>query len=55
MRSIVKPGAEFDEPIGEGSLFVEGGAVVHDSHCQWHDVGVHPRELCEQLSVGADH
>jgi hypothetical protein len=47
VRSIVKPGSEFDEPIGERSLFVEGGAVVHDPHCQWHNVGVHPCEFGE--------
>lgn len=55
VRSIVKPGAEFDEPIGECSLFVEGGAVVHDPHRQRHDVGIEPGEVCQQLAVGADH
>jgi hypothetical protein len=55
VNSIVKPGAEFHEPIGERSLFVGGGAAVHDPHCQWRDVGVHSREFGEQFSVGADH
>ncbi len=54
VRSIVKPGSEFDAPIGERSLFGERGAVVHDPHCQWHDVGVHSREVSQQFSVGAD-
>lgn len=53
--SIVKPGSEFDEPIDERSLFVEGGAVIHDLHCQWHDVEVQSREFGEQFSVSADH
>jgi len=46
--------AEFDKPVGERSLFVDCGAVIHDPHCQRHDAGVHPREIGEQYSVGAD-
>jgi hypothetical protein len=34
MCALVKPNAELGEPVGEYSLFVERGAVVHDPHSQ---------------------
>jgi hypothetical protein len=40
VHSIEEAGAEFDEPVGERSLFVESGVVIDDPHGQRHDVGI---------------
>lgn len=53
--SAVESAPEIDETIGEPLLFLASGAIVHDLHRQWYDVGVQSCEVCQQLAVCPDH